>query len=96
MLAQADEDDGYDPGSEIMENLVEEEKDPPQPEIYLNFVMGLTSPKTLKMKGQIDGHEVIVMVDPGATHNFISTTTVRELHIPVTPSQSFGVSLGTG
>lgn len=70
--------------------------EPPQPEISLNSVMGISSPKTLKLAGTINGESVVVMVDPGATHNFISTDTVQHLQLPITPSKSFGVSLGTG
>lgn len=36
------------------------------------------------------------MVDPGATHNFISKEAVANLELTVTPSEEFGVSLGTG
>lgn len=50
----------------------------------------------MKMLGCIEGHEVIVMVDPGATHNFISLETVKKLGVPVLPSKEYGVSLGTG
>ncbi|XP_057251720.1 uncharacterized protein LOC104883522 isoform X2 [Beta vulgaris subsp. vulgaris] len=70
--------------------------DPTPPEISLNSVMGISSPRTMKMEGAIHGHKVIVMVDPGATHNFISLNTVKRLQIPVTSTQPFGVSLGTG
>lgn len=41
------------------------------------------------------GHKVVVMVDPGATHNFVSLETVQKLGIPVLPLEEFGVSLGT-
>lgn len=68
----------------------------PSPEISLNSVMGLTSPKTLKLEGSIKGEKVVVMIDPGATHNFISLETIQRLQLPVSPSKSFGVSLGTG
>lgn len=68
----------------------------PQPEISLNSMMGNSSPKTLKIAGTIKGERVIVMVDPGATHNFISPDTMQQLNLPITPSKSFGVSLGTG
>lgn len=36
------------------------------------------------------------MVDPGATHNFLSLTTIEKLTIPVTESAEFGVYLGDG
>lgn len=50
----------------------------------------------MKLIGCIGGQEVVVMVDPGATHNFISLEAVKKLGIPVSPSKEFGVSLGTG
>ena len=40
-------------------------------ELSMNFVIGLTSSKTMKLQGEIKGKGVIVMIDPGATHNFI-------------------------
>lgn len=36
------------------------------------------------------------MVDPGATHNFLSLKVVEKLKIPVTATCSFEVSLGNG
>lgn len=49
------------------------------PEVALNSVIILSSPKTMKLLGMVDGREVVVMIDPGATHNFISHKTVEEL-----------------
>lgn len=66
------------------------------PEISLNSVVGITSPKTFKVKGQVNGIPVIVMIDPGATHNFIALHAVEKLGVECQPSKSFGVSLGTG
>ena len=70
--------------------------DEPQPEISFNSVMGFTSPRTMKMLGYIMGKEVVVMIDPGATHNFISREVIEALGVPLVPTKSFGVSLGTG
>lgn len=36
------------------------------------------------------------MVDPGATHNFISLRAIEELGVPVSAAPGFGVSLGDG
>lgn len=36
------------------------------------------------------------MIDPGATHNFVSTALVEKLRLPVSPTRRFGVTLGTG
>lgn len=58
--------------------------------------MGITSPRTMKLLGCIRGDEIVVMVDPGAIHNFISKEAVQKLGIPVLRSKEFEVSLGTG
>ncbi|XP_063950102.1 uncharacterized protein LOC135152878, partial [Daucus carota subsp. sativus] len=98
LLTADTEDDETDHGipSPSSEEPSEVCPNSPQPEISLNSVMGLTSPRTLKLRGQIGSSEVVIMVDPGATHNFISKEAVNKLGIPVLPSKDFGVSLGTG
>lgn len=50
----------------------------------------------MKLLGLIKDREVVVMVDPGATHNFISLETVERLGLQVKPTGGFGVALGTG
>lgn len=74
---------------ELSVMLIEEEGEtdcddsdnPPSPveelvtKVSLNSVIGLSNPKTMKLKGLIRDNEVIVMIDPGATHNFISLET---------------------
>lgn len=67
-----------------------------QPEISLNSVLGINNPKTLKLRGQVNGQEVVLMIDPGATHNFVSTALMEKLRLPVSPTRRFGVTLGTG
>lgn len=65
-------------------------------QVSLNSVVGLSSPKTMKLKGVIHNQEVLVMIDPGATHNFISARIVESLGIPVTANKGFDVTLGNG
>lgn len=48
-----------------LDSPISPSSEPPQSEILLNFVMGLSSPKMLKMAGTINGQFVIVMVDLG-------------------------------
>lgn len=48
-----------------------------------NLVVGFSSPKTMKLLGQLNGKEVVVLIDSGATHNFISEELVKTLGIPV-------------
>lgn len=68
----------------------------PVAEISLNSVAGITSPETLKLKGKIAKQEVVVLVDPEATHNFISQRLVAHLQLPVTKTEAYRVTLGTG
>lgn len=78
----------------LSENVVE--NDLPYLEVYLSSVMGLISPKTMRMEGEINGSSVVVMINAGATHNFISTTAAQNFNIQVIESKNFGVTLGTG
>ena len=50
----------------------------------------------LVLRGMVASHEVVVMIDSGATHNFISLTLVHDLGLPVDTSKLFGVTLGHG
>lgn len=48
------------------------------------------------MQGEIHGTPMPVTVDPSATHNFISTTIMQCINLPITSSKTFfGMSLGT-
>ncbi|XP_074347660.1 uncharacterized protein LOC141686530 [Apium graveolens] len=82
-------------GEEGLVVLPSEDEEIP-PEISLNSVVGITNPKTLKLRGEVLGKDVVVMVDPGATHNFISTNAVKKLGLSVVKTGKFGVSLGNG
>lgn len=80
----------------------EDSETPPSPieevltEVSLNSVIGISNPKTMKIKGLIGDHEVVIMIDPGVTHNFISHNTATMAGVPISNSSSFGVSLGNG
>ena len=64
-------------------------------EISLNSVVGLTTLRTMKIKGCACGHEVIVLVDCRATHNFISTKLVEKLGLGIENTKGYGVVTGT-
>lgn len=65
-------------------------------EVSLNSVVGLTTPKTMKLKGTIGEQEVVVLIDSGATHNFISLDLVSKMQIPIVKTGAYGVTMGTG
>ena len=50
----------------------------------------------MKLKGKIEGVEVILMIDPRATNNFISHKTIQQLNLPYSALIKFGVTLGNG
>ncbi|KAJ9699076.1 hypothetical protein PVL29_007925 [Vitis rotundifolia] len=50
----------------------------------------------MKIKGTIGSKEVIILVDSGATHNFLSFHLVQQLALPLTTTTSYGVMMGIG
>ena len=65
-------------------------------ELSLNSVVGLSSPKAMKVRGQNKQREVIALIDCGVNHNFISTKLVRDLALSLKGTLGYGVVLGTG
>ena len=63
--------------------------------LSLNYLVGLTSSKTMKLQGLIRTQPVVVLIDSGATHNLISQDLVRKLAIPVDTTRAYGVLMGT-
>ncbi|BAT84466.1 hypothetical protein VIGAN_04185600, partial [Vigna angularis var. angularis] len=57
---------------------------------------GLTQPKTLKLQGKVGGKVVLILVDSGASHNFISKKLVEELKLGMEDTFPYQVSLGDG
>ncbi|KOM24702.1 hypothetical protein LR48_Vigan2444s000100 [Vigna angularis] len=58
---------------------------------------GLTPPKTMKLTGLIGEKRVVVLIDSGASHNFISQRSmVEELGLRVVETPTYAVSLGDG
>lgn len=64
-------------------------------ELSMNSVIRLTSPKTMKVRGTVNGQKVVVLIDFGATHNFISIEFFRKLKITVTETNGYGVHVGS-
>ncbi|WVY99731.1 hypothetical protein V8G54_025801 [Vigna mungo] len=57
---------------------------------------GMTQPRTMKLLGSVGDKEVLIMVNSGASHNFISKTLVEELQLEVNKDQMRPVCLGDG
>lgn len=59
-------------------------------EISLNFVVGLTTPTTMKLCRMLRPQELVVLIDYWATHNFISIDLVKKLAIPMVTAKGYG------
>ncbi|XP_019189232.1 PREDICTED: uncharacterized protein LOC109183619 [Ipomoea nil] len=99
----AAEDEGDDAGEEPSElERIDSEHLQPDTVQYsfldlpLTALGGIDGPKTMKFRGQVASTEVIIMVDSGASHNFISHNLSTKLQYPLEPTQQFGVKLGDG
>ena len=62
--------------------------------LSLKSLVGLTSSKTMKLQGEIRSQQVVVLIDCGTTHNFISFELVRKLTLPVEETGTYGVLWG--
>ncbi|KZV44098.1 hypothetical protein F511_10769 [Dorcoceras hygrometricum] len=65
-------------------------------ELPLFSIGGITQPQTMKLLGRVAGNEVVVMMDSGASHNFVSRELVKHLKLHVDDTVKFGVCLGDG
>lgn len=64
--------------------------------ISLNLVVGLSSPKTMKLRGKINEQPVVVKIDPRATQTFISIEATKKLGVLIMTKKGFVVTLGNG
>ncbi|PWA40826.1 retrotransposon gag domain, Retroviral aspartyl protease [Artemisia annua] len=65
-------------------------------EISLHAIFGNTHPRTMKVQGMLHSTEVIILIDPGSTHNFISDALVKGLHLNTQVVARFSVQIGNG
>lgn len=56
----------------------------------------ITPPKTMRIWGEIAGVAVHVLIDCGASHNFVAPDLVSRMGLATHPTQRFGVHLGNG
>lgn len=63
---------------DMFQSTLEEPDSPDRTELCMAFspeaFSGQVTPKTFKLYGSVQGHEVVILVDSSSTHTFISTT----------------------
>ena len=64
--------------------------------VSCNSVHGLSKRSTMKLQGKIHDRDIVILIDPGATHNFICGKLAKELNLPLTPMPSYRIVLGDG
>lgn len=62
----------------------------------LKSVIGFSTLETMKVKGLLKGKVVVVQIDCGAIHNFISQKLVEQLKLPVVETSHYGIVMGNG
>lgn len=87
ILAEDEEDEEEEEESEL---------DQMQMELSAFSAGGLTQPKTMKLHERIGEKQVLILIDSGASHNFISNDLVKELGLTVEDTPQYLVSLGDG
>ena len=67
-----------------------------QVELSLNVFLGIDTPTTTKLMGVFGNVGAVVMIDSGATHNFVSPRVVEAAKLQLATDMRFQVLLGTG
>lgn len=67
-----------------------------EPLIKLQVLSDTSLVRTMQLKGMFNGKSVHVLVDSGATHNFIHPTLLKNLKVPVSKLSPLNVMLASG
>jgi hypothetical protein len=62
----------------------------------LASISGVPKFNAFRMRGVFQGHKVSVLIDGGASHNFIDSTLLRRRHIPTMEFEGFKVEVAGG
>ena len=65
-------------------------------EITLYALIGTPTPSTMRIRGKINGVNLVVLLDTGSTHNFIDAALVPSLQLLVGQSQTLEVKVANG
>ena len=57
--------------------------------ISLHTISGVSTPETIKIKGYIKYHQLVVLIDNNNTHNFINRSKGEFLHIFIHLNNNF-------
>ena len=64
--------------------------------ISLKNFIGLTSNKSFKVEGEIEGRKMVVLIDSGVSKNFLATRLTTKLGLKVREILAFTIEIGNG
>lgn len=70
--------------------------EPTDPKITLYALTGWTAPQTMRVTAKVGPYHIIVFIDSGSTHNFISSRMANMLRLPIVPTTGFSVRVANG
>lgn len=88
MEGEGDEDDDDEEFVDSQETV--------EPEISLQSLTGWGSPKTLRVRIDINQKQLVALIDSGATHNFLGEKEAARLGLKLTPTKPFNVRVADG
>lgn len=62
----------------------------------MHAILGKPHPTTMKVQGKLHATKVLILIDGGSTHNFISDALVSELKLTFEQVAPSGVQIGNG
>ncbi|KAH9780314.1 hypothetical protein KPL71_008031 [Citrus sinensis] len=65
-------------------------------EVFIHALTGWSSPRTMRVAASIKSQLIMVLIDSGSTHNFLSEKVASTLRLPVVPTKSFTVRVANG
>ncbi|XP_043714700.1 uncharacterized protein LOC122663059 [Telopea speciosissima] len=66
------------------------------PEISFHALASQFNPKTLRLNGFFNEHQLHILIDSGSTHNFIQESVAIATNCPICPTKAFKVYIGNG
>lgn len=87
---------------EILGEYDEEDKSPqvaPESQLMqlsLYSFLGMDSPTTMKVRGRVGNTSMVILIDSGVTHNFVSPVFAKKAHLTTIMSSRLQILLGTG
>lgn len=65
------------------------------PKVSLNAISGKVSPKTMRVRGFLNGKLITILMDSGSTHNFVDERLVEKAKLKVSSQHRMPVMVAT-